>query len=165
MATQTATVRRAENTVVGKGEAGKLVHYGSRTIELTAAASGDTVDFKLQIPSNLRISSMSRLFHDDLATSGSPTLDLGLYAVDANITSDDDALNDGLIVSAIMTTSTQTIGVPVVKDFANAGKAAYLFVNGQTTDPGGLLAVKGIVRDAATNATGTITLELMGYLD
>lgn len=165
MATQTCTIRRTDNTVLGKGDAGKLIHYGARTVELTAAASADTVDFKLQIPSNLRISSLSRLFHDDLATSGSPTLDLGLYAVDGNVTSDDDALNDGLIVSAIMTTSTQTIGVPVVKDYANAGKAAYLFVSGQTTDPGGMLAVKGIIRDAATTTTGTITLELVGYLD
>ena len=165
MATQNCTIRRADNSVIGKGEAGRLVHFGSRTVELTAAASADVIDFKLQIPSNLRISSMSRLFHDDLATSGSPTLDLGLYAVDSNVTSDDDALNDGIVVSAIMTTSTQTIGVPVVKDFANAGKAAYLFVNGQTTDPGGMLAVKGVIRDAATTTTGTVTLELMGYLD
>lgn len=165
MATQNCTIRRTDNAPIGKGESGVLKHYGSRTVELTAAASADLIDFKLQIPSNLRISSLSRVLHDDLATSGSPTIDIGLYAVDGNITSDDDALNDGLVVSAVMTASTQTIGVPLVKDFANSGKPAYLFVNGQTTDPGGMLAVKGVVRDAATNATGTITLELVGYLD
>lgn len=165
MATQNATVRRTDNAPVGVGEAGTLKHYGSRTVELTAAASADVVDFKLQIPSNLRISSLSRLLHDDLATSGSPTLDLGLYAVDGNVTSDDDALNDGIVVSAVMTSSTQTIGVPVVKDFANGGKRAWEFVNGQTTDPGGMLAVKGVIRDAATTTTGTVTLELLGYLD
>ena len=165
MATQKATVRRTDNAPIGIGSAGALKHYGSRTIELTAAASADVIDFQIQIPSNLRISSLSRVLHDDLATSGSPTIDIGLYAVNGNITSDDDALTDGIVVSAVMTSSTQTIGVPLVKDFANAGKPAYLFVSGQTTDPGGMLAVKGVVRDAATNATGTITLELVGYLD
>ena len=165
MATVNATVRRADNTPIGIGEAGTLKHFGTRTIELAAAASGTIVDFQLQIPSNARISALSRVLHDDLATSGSPTLDIGLYAVNGNITTDDDALNDGVAVSAVMTASTQTIGVPLVKDFANGGKKAYEFVSGQSTDPGGLLAVKGIIRDAATNATGTITLELLGYLD
>lgn len=165
MTTYTATVRRTDNAPIGLGMAGSLKNYGARTIELAAVASGSLVDFQLQIPSNLRLSTLSRVLHDDLATSGSPTLDIGLYAVNSNITSDDDALNDGIVISAIMTTSTQTIGVPVVKDFANGGKRAWEFVNGQTTDPGGMLAVKGIIRDAATNATGTITLEMVGYLD
>jgi hypothetical protein len=165
MTTYSATVRRDANTTLGKGAAGQLVCFGARTIELGAVASGSIIDFKLNIPSNARLAGCSRLYHDDLATSGSPTIDLGLYAVNGNITSDDDALNDGIVVSAVMTSSTQTIGVPVVKDFANLGKAAYLFVNGQTTDPSGELAVKGIVRDAATNSAGTITLELYGYLD
>jgi len=164
MTTYLATVRRAENTTFGKG-GGQLISFGARTIELAGVASGSVIDFKLNIPSNVRLAGCSRLYHDDLATSGSPTVDLGLYAVDGNITSDDDALNDGIAVSAVMTASTQTIGVPVVKDYANLGKPAYLFVNGQTTDPGGELAVKGVVRDAATNATGTVTLDLYGYLD
>lgn len=162
MATVKATVRRDDKTAVGIGTAGELKHFGTRTIELAAAASGTIIDFQLQIPSNVRLSSQSRIYWDDLATSGSPTLDLGLYSVNGNITSDDDAINDGLALSAV---STAQAGNHVIKDFANGGKAAYLLVNGQTTDPGGVLAVKGIVRDAATTATGTITLELMGYFD
>lgn len=162
MATVTATVRRASTSTIGKGESGNLKCFGSRTIELAASASGTIIDFDLKIPSNARIGGNSRLYWDDLATSGSPTLDIGLYAVDSNITSDDDALNDGLALSSV---STANVGAQVVKDFANAGKKAWEFVNGQTTDPTGQLAVKGIVRDAATTATGTITLELFGYLD
>lgn len=165
MATVYATVRRAVQTILSKGMAGNLVVHGARTIEVAASASATVIDFKLSIPSNARIDASSRLYHDDLATSGSPTLDLGLYAVDGNITSDDDALNDGIAVSAVMTSSTQLGGVPVVKDFANAGKRAWEFVNGQTTDPGGMLAVKGVIRDAATNATGTVTLDLKTYFD
>lgn len=163
--TNTATVRRAAGkAVLGKGDAGQPICIGARTVELAASDSSSTIDFG-NIPSNFRITGASRLYHDDLATSGSPTLDLGLFAVDSNITSDDDALNDGIVVSAVMTTSTQTIGVPVVKDFANLGKRAWEFVSGQSTDPGGQLKVKGTIRDAATNATGTVTLELWGYLD
>jgi hypothetical protein len=38
-------------------------------------------------------------------------------------------------------------------------------VNGQTADPGGLLDVYVTVKDAATTATGTVTVELYGYID
>jgi len=164
MATVTATSRRTASSTIGKGEAGTLKGLGVRTIELSPSASGTIVDFQLRIPSNLRINQSSRLYHDDLATSGSPTLDLGLYAVDGNITSDDDCLNDGIALSSA---STANVGVQVVKDHANAGKFAWEFVNGQTSDPGGFFDVKGIIRDAATigAAGNTITLDLQGYLD
>ncbi len=162
MATVTATTRKDNKTSAGKGIANTLIALAPRTIELAASASGTIIDFDLKIPSNMRIAGNSRLYWDDLATTGSPTLDVGLYAVDSNITSDDDALNDGLALSAV---STANVGAVVVKDIANFGKKAYEYVSGQTSDPKGLLAVKGIVRDAATTATGTVTLELYGYLD
>lgn len=165
MATVKATVRRDNvdpYAALGKGNAGALVYHGSRTIELAAAASGTIIDFGLSVPSNVRVAGISRIHWDDLATSGSPTLDLGFYAVDSNVTSDDDGLNDGLALSAV---STANVGGRVVKDFANDGKRAYEFVSGQTTDPGGILALKGVVRDAATTATGTVTLELFTYND
>lgn len=165
MTTYPGTVRRAANTVLGKGAAGNLTAPGARTIELAAVASGSIVDFKLRVPLSARVDALSRLYHDDLATSGSPTLDLGFYAVDANFTTLDTALNDGLVVSAVMTASTQTIGVPVIKDFANAGKQVWEFISGATADTGGFADVKGIIRDAATNATGTITLDMKTYQD
>lgn len=160
--TNTATVRRAAGkAVIGKGEAGQLIHLGTRTVEVAASESASTIDFG-NIPSNLRIAACSRIYWDDLATSGSPTLDLGLFAVNANVTSDDDALNDGLAISAV---STANVGNVVVKDHANAGKRAYELVSGQTTDPGGELKIKGTIKDAPTHTTGTITLDLYGYLD
>lgn len=162
MATVTATVRRAVNAIIGKGDGGNLRAVGARTIELAASASGTIIDFKLRIPSNARIDPSSRAYWDDLATSGSPTLDIGLYAVDNNVTSDDDALTDGLAISSV---STANVGAQVIKDFANAGKQAWEFVNGVTSDPGGFFDVKGIVRDAATNAAGTVTLDMKIYQD
>lgn len=126
------------------------------TVELAASDSSSTISFG-KIPSNARILQASKVYWDDLATSGSPTLDLGLKAVNANITTDDDCLNDGLALSAV---STANVGAFVVKDIVNAGLPAWDFVNGQASDPGGLLEVLGTVRDAATTATGTVTLEL-----
>ncbi len=163
MATFYATVRRAINNVFSKGDAGALRSPGVRTIELAPSASGTIVDFKLRIPSSARIDMTSGVAYDDLATSGAPTLDLGLYAVDGNITSDDDCLNDGLTLTTAVTWATRA---PVIKDHANAGKRAWEYVNGQTTDPGGFFDVMGIVRDAATvTNTGTITLDLKYYED
>lgn len=165
MTTYSATVRRDTNNVLGKGMAGNISFLGSRTIELATAASGSIVDFKLRVPLSIRVSQLSKIYHDDLATSGSPTLDIGCYPVDANFTADDDCLNDGIVVSAVMGASTQQGGVPVIKDFANAGKQLWEFISGATATTGGFADIKGIIRDATTNATGTITLEMAAYLD
>jgi hypothetical protein len=159
--TYKATQRRADsNNAVGKGMACTPICLVA-TQEVAAAASSSTVSFGY-IPSNARLLAASKVYNDDLATSGSPTLDIGLFAVNSNVTSDDDALTDGIALSSA---STAGVGAHVVKDFANAGKPAYLFVSGQTTDPGGLLEVKGTIRDAATNAAGTVTLELYYTVD
>lgn len=154
MATQTATIRGQQSSAGDFGDANREVVL-IRTIEATAAASGDTVDFQIRIPTYARISLASRLYWDDLATSGSPTLDLGLYAVSANVTSDDDALSNG----HALTTATAT-GAMALTEIASAGLPAWDLVANVTADPGGFLDVKGIVRDAATTATGTVTLEL-----
>lgn len=157
----TATERRnTTGLAAGKGDAYSVKSL-SATVELAASASGTTIAFGY-IPSNARILGSSRLYWDDLATSGSPTLDVGLIAVNGNITSDDDCLNDGLALSAV---STANVGAVVVKDHANAGLPAWDYVNGQTSDPGGVFLVRGIVRDAATNAAGTVTLDLYYTLD
>ncbi len=163
MATVTATSRRAAKTTLGKGEANKLTSHGVRTIEVAPSASGTIIDFALRIPSNARISPLSTIYYDDLATSGAPTLDLGFYAVDSNITSDDDGLNDGLTLATALTYPTRA---PVVKDIANSGKQAWEYVNGVTADPGGFFDVKGVIRDAPTlTNTGSVVLDLHTYQD
>lgn len=159
--TYTATERRNNlGMAVGQGEAMKVINLCS-TQEVAAAASASTISFG-KIPSKARLLGCSRLYWDDLATSGSPTLDVGLFAVNGNVTSDDDAVNDGLAVSAV---STAMAGNVVVKDIANFGVPAYSLVSGQTTDPGGVLEVKGTIRDAATTQTGTVTLDLYYVID
>lgn len=163
MATFYATVRRAVNTVLGKGEGNTLKTHGVRTIELAPSASGTIVDFKLRVSLNDRIDLTSSIFYDDLATSGAPTLDIGAYAVDSNFTTDDDAFNDGLTLATAVTWATRA---PLIKDTANAGKQVWEYISGATATTGGFADIKGIVRDAATiTNTGTITLDLKTYTD
>jgi phage tail sheath gpL-like len=158
MATVKATQKRNSSGLV----AGNGLAYTPKvllaTIALPASASGTIIDFG-NIPSNARIMGISQIMADDLATSGSPTLDLGFQAVNSNITTDPDALNDGLAVSSALA------AVTAVKGIENRGKMAWEYVASQTTDPGGLLTVIGTIKDAATNAAGDVTLELLYYVD
>lgn len=157
--TNDATERKAASKLVpGKGDAQSVKALVCSTIELAAYSSGATV-FLGRVPSNARILPTGVIANDDLATSGSPTLDIGFGSVDSNVTSDPDALNNGLALSSATTTTT------VMADVANAGKQAWEFVSGQTSDPGGSLDVYATVKDAATTQAGTVTVELYGYFD
>jgi len=75
------------------------------------------------------------------------------------VTSDPDAINNGIALSAATTTTT------VLADPANAGLPAWDLVASVTSDPGGELDIYASVKDAATTATGTVTVNLYGYLD
>lgn len=156
--TYDATVRRSNTDVVtGNGSAYKgIVH--TATIELAASASGSTVKIG-RFPSNARIALHSDIYYDDLATSGSPTIDIGIGSVNSNITSDPDALNDGINVY------TAASNARVVKDIANVGKQLWEYVNGQTSDPSGELDIYLSVKDAATNAAGTVSTEIIYTVD
>lgn len=153
-----ATVRRAaDDVVIGKGDSGNLKVVAA-TKSVTSRTQNDTMKM-LRLPSNARISGLSHAAWDDIASSGSPTLDIGVGAVLGNITDDPDALNDGLDVATAAGTA------KVVKDHANYGKQLWEYVNGQTTDPGGELDIYVSFVDAATNATGDVTLEIAYTLD
>tara|TARA_R110002094_G_scaffold157781_2_gene144034 strand:+ start:2898 stop:3389 length:492 start_codon:yes stop_codon:yes gene_type:complete len=157
--TNTATERTdSTGTIAGKGNANAVQKLVCASVELAASASGVTVKLG-RIKSDARIMATGLVYNDDLATSGSPTLDIGLGSVDSNITSDPDALNNGIALSSATSTTT------VIADAANVGKRAWEFVSGQTTDPGGFLDVYATVKDAATTATGTVAVEMTGYFD
>lgn len=157
--TNDATERKSSALLaVGMGDAQQVKPLVCATIELAAASANDTVRVG-RIASAARILSQGVIYNDDLATTGAPTLDVGLASVDNNITSDPDALNNGIALSSATTTTT------VIADPADSGKYAWQFVNGQTTDPGGELDVYLTIADAATDTTGTITVELYGYFD
>lgn len=157
--TNAATQRRPQTGIIpGKGDAHSVKLLVTATIELAAASANDTISFGT-IPSGARILGQGLIYNDDLATNGSPTLDIGLGSVNSNITNDPDAINTGIALSSSTTTTS------VIADLANAGLPAWDLVNGQTSDPGGELEVYGTVIAASTTQTGTITVELYGYLD
>jgi hypothetical protein len=158
--TQKATERKAAKGVsVGHGLSSSVKELLCSTVELAATtAAGATVKFG-KIPSNARISGLSRVYWDDLS-SLSATLALGFGAVNANITDDDDCLSDAHDLG-----TATSAGASVVADKANVGKAAWEFVSGQTSDPGGELEVYGTVEGAANTIAGTLSVELLGYVD
>lgn len=131
------------------------------TVEVTSAASVNSTYFsqRLRIPSNARILGSGIIYFDDLASTGSPTLDIGLFGVDDNITDDDDALNDGIDVFTGASSS------PIVKNISNYGKRAWEFVSGLTEDPRSQLDIRVTLKDAAANTGGTITIELHYTID
>lgn len=152
-----ANVRRKSPATIGQGEAGNLKVVAA-TKSVTARTENDTLKM-LRLPSNARISGLSHVAFDDLETSTTnATADIGVGSVDSNITSDPDALNDGLAISAAGTAK-------LVKDHANYGKQLWEFVNGLTEDPGGELDIYVTFEDAATNATGDLTVEVAYTLD
>lgn len=152
------TVRRnAVDAVYGKGEAANLKVL-TITRSATARTANDTLKF-IRLPSNARIHGLSKVYWDDLASTGSPTLDMGVGSVDSNITSDPDALTDGLDIAAAAGSAA------LIKDHANYGKQLWEYVSGQTTDPGGMLDIYGSFVDANTNTTGDVTLEVVFSFD
>lgn len=161
MADNTATQRRSStDAVTGNGIAGSIKSLVA-TVELAASASGDTIDFG-KIPSKARILPSSTLYWDDLATSGTATVDLGLksYTGSGNsVTADPDAIGNGFDVH------TSASSGSALSDHANSGLPAWDLINGVTSDPGGSFEVYGTVKDAATTATGTVTLNLQYIVD
>lgn len=158
--TLTATKRGVAGVSSGHGLAASL-KIVEGTVEVGSSDSANSTYTFFRIPTKARISMLSTIRWDDLASTGSPTLDIGLAAVNSNVTSDPDALNDGLDAAA---SGTPNAGY-VIKDIANAGKKAWEFVNGVTSDPGGDLDVYVSLLDAAVNVGGTISLTLVYSLD
>lgn len=153
-----------ENLVaVGATSADSRVHHGeggdvkcfSRTIEISASATNASTYDMGYIPADAKILGISRYSIDDCSTESTATLDWGLFPVDGNITGDDDALNDGIVLG------TAAKDQPLIKDIANYGKRAWQFVNGQTTNPKGYLKLRATIQDAAISAAGgTLTVEV-----
>jgi hypothetical protein len=161
MATFTATERRAHalSSVSHGGSYG--VKSLCSTVEVTVATTvGRTINFG-HIPAGARVLGISKLYWDDLATSGSPTLDLGLAAVDGNLANADDA--DALYAGGDVTSASTGVVFPTAID--SIGLPAWDLVASETADPGGSLSVYGSLVDAPVNKAGTVTLELYYVVD
>ena len=145
--------RNAYDAIPGPGEGTTLKHL-CVTKSVTARTANDTLKVAT-LPSSARIAGSSLISFDDLASSGSPTLDAGIAPnedVNNTYTADADALNDGIDVTSAGTAK-------LIKDHADYGKPLWeLF--GLSEDPGILLDVYFSFVDAATNVTGDVTTEI-----
>lgn len=128
-------------------------HQSVDTVETGAADSVGSTYSLARIPTNARISPLSRIFSDDLGAATAPTLNIGLFAVDGNFTSNATALNSALAANAV-------IDARLLSDIANAGKTVWEIL-GLTSDPGGFADVKVTTATAALDTAGTITLALL----
>jgi hypothetical protein len=144
----------------GPGIGDGAVRSWVETVEVGAADSATSTYLMARLPSNARILGASKLYTDDLASAGAPTLDIGVFnrTGKTNITDDPDALNDGIDAATVTDTA-------VIKDIANYGKRLWEHVNGQTEDPKADLDIKITLADADVNVGGTMTIELFYTLD
>lgn len=123
--------------------------------EVTAGDSATSTYRMLRLPSNARLLGSSTISLGDLASTGSPTIDIGVVNCDGDsvITDDPDAINDGLDAATAAT------GLTLIKSIDNFGKKLYEFVNGQTTDPTGDLEIMITIADADVNSGGTVVCQ------
>lgn len=142
------------------GTGGGAVRSWTETVEVTAADSVSSTYLLARLPSNARIMGLSTVSWDDLATTGSPALDIGVFnqSGKSDITDDPDALTNGLAVDSAGTGS-------VIADKANYGIPLWDHVNAQTVDPVAVLDVKATLTDAAVTTGGTVTVEILYTLD
>ncbi|HKY19574.1 MAG TPA: hypothetical protein VJM31_00020 [Vicinamibacterales bacterium] len=147
---KTATNLTADPSVNGYAKSVKNQPF---TVEVSAAASVSSSYTLGYAPTSARFGGLARLYWDDMATSGSPTLDIGVGGT--SFTFDDDKLNDGLDLATVNTTS----GVRLIKDIANQHKRLWELA-GLTSDPGEVWVIKGVIRDAAVIAGGTLSGDL-----
>ncbi len=147
------TSRGNNATPSGHGEANKVTVM-AYTVEVTAAASAtSTYSAPFGIPSNARILG-SRVYWDDLASSGSPTLDFGLKSGTKSVTADPDAFIADLDAATV--NQVGRCGVAI----ENIGKQAWELVSGAASNPIGTLTPYFSILDADTNTGGTVTWEI-----
>jgi hypothetical protein len=123
--------------------------------EVTAGDSATSTYRLCRLPSNARLLGSSHISWDDLASTGAPTIDLGVVNVtdETRITDDPDGINDGLDAASAAAQTT------IIKSIDNYGKKLYEFVSGQTSDPKGDLEIMLSIVDADVNTGGTIVAQ------
>lgn len=147
----TATGAATTDPIPQNGFADKL-SYLPTTVEVSASASVSSTYILARVPSSARLSAASKVYWDDMATTGSPTLDIGVQGT--SFTYDDDLINDGLALSSA------GAGSIYIKAIENYGKPLWQLA-GLSSDPHEIWTIKGKIKDAAVTTGGTLTSELI----
>jgi hypothetical protein len=148
-------------SMAAPGLAGGRVRVWSETVEVSPAASATSTYHMARLPSNARILGKSTISYDDLASTGTPTVRIGVFNPPglSGINDDDDALNASINVYTAAVTNANLL-TPI--DYF--GKRLWEMVNGQTTDPKQELDIK-ITLDADCNTGGTFMMEIYYTMD
>lgn len=148
----TGTKRSNLSSLTGRQiEALPGVNLLESTVEVGAADSATSTYLMGRLPADCRISGLSRMMLDDLASTGSPTIDVGTRNAADGTAADADAINDGIDAA------TASNNVPLVKDPANVGK--YLWqLAGCASNPGGFIDIYLSLLDADVNVGGTVSI-------
>lgn len=147
----TATGAATTDPIPQNGYADKVSRLCT-SVEVSASASVSSTYVLARLPSSARLGGLSKLYWDDMATAGSPTLDIG--AEGPSETYDDDSINDGLALSSAST------GSIVIKTIDNYTKPLWE-ICGLSSDPNEIFTIKGKIKDAAVTTGGTLISEFV----
>ena len=149
--------KRGPDAVAASGPSQKPVIL-VRVIEIGSADSATSTYVVADVPSNARlIGRLSTFSCDDLASAGSPTMDLGTFSLNGSVTTDDpNSLLDGLDVTSAIA------GTVMPADIADDGKRFWELA-GNATDLGGNIRIKLSLLDADVNVGGTVRV-VLAYL-
>lgn len=145
------------------GLAGGRLRVWSETVEVGSADSATSTYHMARLPSNARLFGLSKWYWDDLASAGSPTLDLGLFNPTGLSGGTDDSTT-GSVTDGADAATVNAVGTACVKDPAKMGKRLWE-IWGLSADPRQEIDVKVMLLDADVNVGGTVTVELVYSLD
>jgi hypothetical protein len=142
------------------GEGGGRMRVWCESVVTGAADTTTSTYHMARLPSNARIMGSSHISHDALGST-TTKIHIGVYNPSGRsvITDDPDAINTAIVAS--------TAGQKnLIGDPAKMGKRLWEFVNGQTTDPKGMLDIKLALYDAnLSSGSGDVTVEIVYSLD
>lgn len=157
--TTALTVKRAAaDAVPSKGDGPNLKIITS-TRNLASPAQNST--HKLgRFDSNTRLHALSRVYWGDFASSGSPTLSIGLASVNNNFgAAVPAALNSGLDLATATPAGASILGSP-----QNSGKTLWELA-GLASDPGGQIDIYATIIAAPGNLTADLTADIVVSID
>lgn len=129
------------------------------TVEVGSSDSSGSTYHIAHLPTNARISGLSWIGYDDLASTGAPTIDIGTFNFADGTSDDPDSINDGLTVATADATR------PFLGDMADNGLHLWEIGTSPTSDPGGFIDIKLTLADANVNVGGTISGSIVYKID
>lgn len=151
----TATRRNTSGQWPSPGMGGSI-KCEPTTIEVTAAASATSTYNMGRVPSNARWVDLTKVYFDDLATTGSPTFTISVRNVNGGVALT--TIRSGIDVAAAAGSAL------LIADIANYGKRVWELA-GLASDPEVALDVIITLVAAATDTGGTVTFMNYYFVD